>query len=245
MQIASFRSSVLAAVVLAVITTMSVARAEVVSFGFNIVINGDTPSGTRPWLIATFEDITAGDVRMTLTNNMSASVFVDSLVFNSILSGPLNFSNNTPGTSTASITKSATQTLDGGANIKAGLFNIAFQYPVSNAGGFRFSGGEVSQWEITGTGLTASNFLKVSLANANMFGGPYYMAAHVQGIPALGGGTTGGSIGAEPRLPPAAFAAFASTAAIAAIPKPEIYAALLAGLGLLGFVASRRKQQSA
>ena len=47
MQIASFRSSVLAAVVLAVITTMSVARAEVVSFGFNIVINGDTPSGTR------------------------------------------------------------------------------------------------------------------------------------------------------------------------------------------------------
>ena len=41
---------------------------------------------------------------------------------------------------------------------------------------------------------------------------------------------TTGSIGAEPRLPPAAFAAFASTAAIAAIPKPEIYAALLAGL---------------
>ena len=91
MQIASFRSSVFAAVALAVITTMSVARAEVVSFGFNIVINGDTPSGTRPWLIATFEDIALGDVRMTLTNNMSAGAFVDSLVFNSILSGPLNF----------------------------------------------------------------------------------------------------------------------------------------------------------
>jgi len=61
MQINRFRSSVFAAVVLALMTTMSVARANVVSFGFNIVINGDTPSGTRPWLIATFEDISAGD----------------------------------------------------------------------------------------------------------------------------------------------------------------------------------------
>jgi len=242
MQIAGFRRSVFWVVVLALITTMSVARAEV-SFGFNIVINGDTPSSTRPWLIATFEDIALGDVRMTLTNNMSAGAFVDSLVFNSILSGPLSFANNTPGTSTASVTKSSNETLDGGANIKAGLFNIAFQFPVSNAGGFRFSGGEVSQWKITGAGLTASNFLKVSLANANTFGGPYYMAAHVQGIPVLGGGTTGGSIGAEPRLPPAIFAAFAVTAAIAAIPEPEIYAAMLAGLGLLGFAARRRKQQ--
>ena len=195
MQIAGFRRSVFWVVVLALITTMSVARAEV-SFGFNIVINGDTPSSTRPWLIATFEDIALGDVRMTLTNNMSAGAFVDSLVFNSILSGPLSFANNTPGTSTASVTKSPTQTLDGGANIKAGLFNIEFQFPVSNAGGFRFSGGEVSQWEITGAGLTASNFLKVSLANANTFGGPYYMAAHVQGIPDLGGGTT--AIGLNP-----------------------------------------------
>ena len=245
MQIAGFRSSVFAAVVLALITTMSVARAGVVSFGFNFVINGDAPTGTRPWLIATFEDIALGDVRMTLTNNMSAGAFVDSLVFNSILSGPLTFVNNTPVTSTASVTKSATQTLDGGANIKAGLFNIAFQFPVSNAGGFRFSGGEVLQWEITGAGLTASNFLKVSLGNANMFGGPYYMAAHVQGIPVLGGGTTGGSIGAEPRLPPASFAAFAATADIAAIPEPEIYAAMLAGLVLLGFAVRRRKQQSA
>ena len=144
MQIAGFRRSVFWVVVLALITTMSVARAEV-SFGFNIVINGDTPSSTRPWLIATFEDIALGDVRMTLTNNMSAGAFVDSLVFNSILSGPLSFANNTPGTSTASVTKSSNQTLDGGANIKAGLFNIAFQFPVSNAGGFRFSRGEVSQ----------------------------------------------------------------------------------------------------
>ena len=242
MKITSFRRAVFATVAIALTTTMPVARADVVSFGFNIVINGDTPSGTRPWLIATFEDIAFGDVRMTLTNNMSASAFIDSLVFNSILSGPLFFSNNTPGTSTASVTKSATQTLDGGANIKAGLFNIAFQYPVSNAGGFRFSGGEVSQWEITGADLTASNFLKLSLANANMFEGPYYMAAHVQGIPVLGGGTTGGSIGAEPRLPPAAIAA---TAAIASIPEPEIYAVMLAGLGLLGFAARRRKQKAA
>jgi hypothetical protein len=32
--------------------------------------------------------------------------------------------------------------------------------------------------------------------------------------------------------------------AIAAIPEPETYAMLLAGLGLVGFIAGRRKQTS-
>jgi len=32
---------------------------------------------------------------------------------------------------------------------------------------------------------------------------------------------------------------------VAAIPEPETYAILLAGLGLLGFVARRRKQKAA
>jgi len=34
-------------------------------------------------------------------------------------------------------------------------------------------------------------------------------------------------------------------AAVAAVPEPETYAMMLAGLGLLGYMARRRKQQAA
>jgi hypothetical protein len=49
------------------------------------------------------------------------------------------------------------------------------------------------------------------------------------------GGTTGltGAVDASDRLPPTS------------VPEPETYAMLLAGLGLMGFVARRRKQRAA
>jgi hypothetical protein len=38
---------------------------------------------------------------------------------------------------------------------------------------------------------------------------------------------------------------FRVTDLVSAVPEPEIYAMMLAGLGLMGFVARRRKQQLA
>ena len=48
--------------------------------------------------------------------------------------------------------------------------------------------------------------------------------------------------GQEPVQPPAGLRVEFSTSTIAAVPEPETYAMLIAGLGLVGFAARRRKQ---
>jgi hypothetical protein len=203
-------------------------------------INGTSPVGATPWLTATFEDVAAGDVKLTLTNNLLSGQFITDVLFNSKLDATgLTFTEFNAGAppTVLSVTQSATQSLTGGSQIKGGGYNIDINYdnspPVNR---FGTQGGTVSIFEITGTGLTAANFLKPSLDNGSMFGGPYYMAADVLGIPAgTDGQTIGGSIGD----------ASAVVGTTSAVPEPETYAMMLAGLGLMGFVAMRRKQQAA
>ena len=222
------RSSVFTALVLALVTVAPFARADV-TFNLSTLINGNPPVGATPWLTATFQDIAAGDVRLTLTNNMPAGEFIPFLVFNSIVNPTsLTFTNNTPVSAAGTATASATQNLSGGSQVKAGLFNVQFDYQTSNSGPGRFGGGETSIWEITGSSITAANFLLTSINKLTppTSTGGWYMAAEVRGIPA-GRETTSGSIGT-----------------MTAVPEPETYAMLLAGLGLMGFVARRRKQQT-
>lgn len=196
------------------------ARADV-TFDLGTFINGTlAPAGSTPWVTATFHDVAPGDVVLTVTNTMPAGQFVDQFVFDSIIDPTTLAFNNltTPPPLVISLTTSPTQSLTGGANMKAGLFNVWIDYATADAG--RFKGGMVSVWNITGTGLTSSNFLLRSIDDGHMVNGPYYMAAHVQGIPVPGDGTTSASIGA--------------------IPEPETYAMLLLGLGFMGFVMKRR-----
>ena len=231
--------SVLSALLVPLVATMPVARADV-TFNLSTTINGTSPVGATPWLTATFEDIAAGDVKLTLTNNLLSGQFITDVLFNSKLdSTGLTFTEFNAGAppTVLSVTQSATQNLTGGSQIKGGGYNIDINYdnspPVNR---FGTQGGTVSIFEITGAGLTAANFLKPSLDNGSMFGGPYYMAADVLGIPAgTDGQTISGSIGDT----------FAFVGTTSAVPEPETYAMMLAGLGLMGFVAMRRKQQAA
>jgi PEP-CTERM motif-containing protein len=223
--------SVFSALLLALVMAVPVARADVI-FSLDTVINGVSPTGSPPWLTATFHENSVGDVTLTLNNLMAPAQFVDTVVFNSILNPTtLTFALLTSPPQLATPVTSATQSLNGGPNMKAGLFNVEFDYATAAAS--RFTGGTSSIWHITGAGLTENNFLMTSipeLVGRNTFvGGGYYMAAHVQGIPdPLTGGTTSGSIGST-----------------TPIPEPETYAMMLAGLGLMGFVARRRKQYGA
>lgn len=93
-----------------------------------------------------------------------------------------------------------------------GLYSIHFAYNKANSD--RFTGGEHSIYDIGGA--TANDFNVLSTPSGG--NGTWYAAAHVQGID----GAYSGFIGA--------------------IPEPEIYAMMLAGLGLMGFVARRRRQ---
>jgi hypothetical protein len=84
-------------------------------------------------------------------------------------------------------------------------------------------------FEITGTGLTLSSF-ELSLGTGpNGTGGDraFFVADIISG-------TTGltGLVDASTGLPPTS------------IPEPETYAMLLAGLGLMGFVARRRRRNA-
>ena len=224
MKTIGLRSSILSALMLALVTVVPVARADV-TFHLDTLINGTAPADPTPWMTATFHDNAPGDVLLTMTNNMPAGEFIDQLVFNSIVNPTsLSFLNLTI-PPPAATTFHAAQDLTGGANMKAGLFNIFFDYPTAAAD--RWDGGMVSQWHITGGTVTSSNFLLTSIDDGHMVGGPYYMAAHVQGIPSAAG-TTSGSVGST-----------------TVVPEPDTYAMMLVGLGLLGFIARRRNRNTA
>ncbi|MBX6315461.1 MAG: PEP-CTERM sorting domain-containing protein [Isosphaeraceae bacterium] len=201
------------------------AAAGMVTFDLGTVINGATPSGSPPWLTVTFTDTGTNQVTLTMTNNMSASSgqFVDTWLFNldssldptklsftyvsgpqaqSIQTGADSFGNmNTPGF---------------GSN-SSGLMDIEFDFrsgpPLS-----RFNGGLTSTYTITYTaGTITANSFNVASAPPFDANGPYFSAAHVQGIP----GNQSGVIGAN-----------------AAVPEPS--SMILIGIGLIALPAARR-----
>jgi hypothetical protein len=199
-------------------------EAGVVAFDLDTKINGSTPTGTAPWLTATFTDINSTTVELTMTNNMPSTNFVSTWLFNYTGSAPTAaFVSGQAGIS-GTPTIDATQDLAGGNNIKAGLFNIKFDFSTSNSnsGAARFSGGETSVYDFTrASGLTASDFQLFSINKPNPNGslGGWYSAAEVQGF----GNGLSGSIGAKTeKETPAA---------------PEPGSLTLLGLGLASFGA--------
>lgn len=125
-------------------------------------------------------------------------------------------------------------------NLISGLSNIT-----ANFNGTPFSGsGNLFSAAYTGSGFGGSAVVSIDGLQSNFIFGPdSNFAEYFYVIPWAGG------IGAQAYIPAVGYIDYVNTHYIpsnwhvtAAIPEPETYAMLLAGLGLLGFTARRRKQ---
>lgn len=130
-----------------------------------------------------------------------------------------NYGGNAAGLTFTELAGSSQSTVSGSPSVgdfsqgNATGFEIRFQYPTANSQD-RFQAGDVSAWTITGAGVSESLFHQLDES------GRFFAVAHIQGI---------GPAGADGSF-------------VGAVPEPETYAMLLAGLGLLAFIVNRRRR---
>ena len=189
-----------------------------VTFNLDTVISGSTPSGSAPWLTATFANGAADQVVLTLTNNMGSGLYITDLLFNTSLGVPssLLFA---PSSYTGTPSISNDQTKAGSpTSLQAGLFNIDVPF----TGLVKFDNTTPVFLEISAAGLTENSFNVLSAPGGTGFlGTSYLMAAGVQDF----SNGSSSSIG------------FTS---VSAVPEPEIYAMLGFGLALMAFLVRRK-----
>jgi len=190
---------------------------------------GTPPSGSTPWITATFDSIQSDTdtVRLTMeADNLIGSEFISKWYFN--LNPALD--PNDIVADNFSFTRVSGAGLEKGIDaFKAGpdgMFDLLFDFPIPNGGSAdRFEGGDKVALDLTlAGGLVPSDFNFLS-APGNESGdkGPFLSAAHIQSI---GGGS--GWIAPNPNPNP--------------VPEPASMLLVSAGLiGLAGFGRRRFK----
>jgi hypothetical protein len=150
-------------------------QAAIVTMDLNFEYSGgDAPTGTPPWLRATFNDSVGPNlVRLTMESlGLSDNEFVTEWDFNS--SAAISSFSHVSGV----VADSATYSADGFKADGAGFFDIEFLFPTAPPGD-RFTGGLTSVYDLAGTGITANTFNTFSTPSAK---GEFTTAAHIQGI---------------------------------------------------------------
>jgi hypothetical protein len=226
-------------------TLCSTARAVDLSFSQLITPPSAAMAGTAPWLNVNIVDTaTPGTVAVTVSANLTGAQTLTGLWLNiPSVAGALtsftldpaaNGSGEDPFAFAAinvapSAGQSGVSTLQnthpaGTTQAQVGDYNLFLRFP--NAGS-TFQTNESESFNLVanaGSGLTAGSFLAQSLQNP---GGnpnpPYYALASFTNAGGVGGSGT-------------AFVA----ANVVAVPEPQTYVLMIAGLGLLGFAAQRK-----
>ena len=151
------------------------------TFGTPPQWGGVAPTGT--WATAEFIDLGTDNVQLTLnvTNNLNPTEFIGEFYFNSIMSTSLlTFTAQAGGGSYADIQKGNNSYQADGD----GLYDLLFDFPPFPGPGAdknAFTAGEFVIYNITGTGVSASNFYDISVPGTGS-NGPFYAAAKLQGI---------------------------------------------------------------
>lgn len=174
------------------------AQAAVVTFDYTLTFSGTAPTTSAPWLTATFDDHNAtGSVSLTITANGLGSQSITSIYFN--LDPALSASSLVFSLDAGSSTAPAPAVFQGTNAYRAdgdGYYDIKLDFPPPG-GMQRFDNNDTAFFTITGVNLTANSFQFLSQPGPGNNPGPYYSAAHIQGIP-TGYGTTSGWVAPVP-----------------------------------------------
>jgi hypothetical protein len=201
------------------------AAAGVVVYNMSVEFSGATPpTGTPPWMTATFDDGGGmGSVMVTLDNHgLVGGEFVSNWAFNldpsldpSMLIASGLVASSGDGFTLPTISTGANHYMADGD----GLYDIRFSFSLGGGSAARFGAGEKLTLTFSGIPtLTASSFNFLSFpAGGN---GPFFTAAHVQGIDP--GGDNSGWL---------------------TIPEPTSAAASMLSLVLVGGYYARRKRR--
>ena len=174
---------------------------------------GSDPSGAPPWATVSIVDNGAGGVNVTFnTDGLSASEF--------ITEWDLNFTGDASLLSSSIVGTGPLATFAGVNNgIMAdgdtGNYDVGFTFP-SGPPGDRLNANLSVTYSVTSSGGNINETMFNTTNDPSSKGGPYYTAAHVQGINA---DPTSGWIGSTPVPEPSTYLMLGSFVAVAAFLK--------------------------
>lgn len=197
----------------------SLASADSISFNFDTIVSGDTPSGSNLATL-TISDSGVDSVLVRLDHNATSAAgqFISDLWFNLSPFVTVTPSNQTPSNKFDGFT--ASQNGVGSAGVD---FDLQQAFQTSNSGGGvnRLKPGEFITFNLTGSGLNATDFLSYSGGNRT----DLFAMIHLQGIP--GGGSV--KLGTDENFP--------------TVPEPATMGVL--GLGLAALLRRRKSAKKA